>query len=44
MTSLCTCIALLDSIFRRDADVVSEEKWNEENVSWKNQENVDQYE
>lgn len=42
MTSLCTCIALLDTLFRRGADVVSDEKWNEENVSWKNPGNVDQ--
>ena len=39
--SLCTCIALLDTIFQRSADVESEEKWTEENQSWKQPENVD---
>ena len=39
--SLCTCIALLDTIFPRSADVESEEKWTEESQSWKQPENVD---
>lgn len=39
--SLCTCIALLDTIFQRAADVESEEKWTEPNLSWKRPENVD---
>ena len=43
ITSLCTCIALLDSIFKKDANVTSEEKWTEQNISWKKPENIDQY-
>ena len=39
--SLCTCIALLDTIFQRAADVESEEKWTEPNLSWRRPENVD---
>ena len=43
ITSLCTCIALLDNIFKKDANVTSEEKWTEQNISWKKLENIDQY-
>lgn len=42
ITSLCTCIALLDNIFKKDANVTSEEKWTEQNISWKKPENIDQ--
>ena len=43
ITSLCTCMALVNSICKRDANVTSEEKWTEQNISWKKLENIDQY-
>lgn len=43
ISSLCTCIALLDTLFRRNANVTWEEKWTEENITWKRHENIDQY-
>ena len=39
--SLCMCIALLDSLLRKCADVQWEESWTEEGVSWKKPEYID---
>ena len=42
--SLCTCIALLATSFRRFADVTVTEHWTEPDMSFKAIGNIDQFE